>query len=183
MPIYTFNNLKNPQNTTSGISDFILLAPVYDFEDDGIMCPEAPFATAGDRVTIKTAHTFKPDRAFAKIVCAPRKNKLDAATIGDVGFSKLDQTVDFFVPGSYKEVHEAMEMYMNTPLIGLVKDSECDAELWYQLGCDCVYAWLTVNFSTGTTVDGVKGYNGKLNCPSNGIRIYDVEGGPSVLGD
>ena len=47
MADYAYQNLKKPQNTESGIADFALLAPVYDFQEGGIKCPEAPFAAKG----------------------------------------------------------------------------------------------------------------------------------------
>lgn len=177
---YAYTNLKSPKNTGSGVSDFILLAPVADFEEGGIKCPVAPFAAPGDEVTIKTAHVFLAGKAFVKYALAPEKNKLDAKTIGEKGFQKLDQEIDIFVPGSYAELHEAMKNWLNTPLIALVKDSECGADLWYQLGCDCVYAYLSVDFSTGTTKDGIKGYNGKVTYVGGSILLYNVAGGPAI---
>jgi hypothetical protein len=179
MAVYAFTNLETPSNVTSGIADYILLAPVYDFDE--IMCPEAPFVAAGDSIKIKTAHSFKVDRAFAKLICSPNLNSLTGASIGDLGFKKQDQTIECTIPGSYAEVHEAIENYMNQPLIALVKDAECSADLWYQLGCDCVYAWMDATFTTGTTADGKKGYVVKINCKAAGIRLYEVDGGPAIL--
>lgn len=168
---YAYKNLKQPKNTQSGISDYVLIAPVYDFEEGGIKCPAAPFAAPGDEVKVKTAHVFKTDRGFAKFILAPEKNELNAKTIGDKGFNKLDQELTVFFPGSYAEVHEAIKNLLNTPLIALSKDADCGADLHYQLGCDCVYAYLTADFSTGTTVNGVKGYLGKITY-AGGILLY-----------
>ncbi|MES2457230.1 MAG: hypothetical protein V4594_16870 [Bacteroidota bacterium] len=183
MAVYTFTNLMDPQNTASGISDFILLAAVADFEADGIKCPEAPFATPGDKVKITSPHVFKTDKAFAKIICAPEKNQLNVGSIGDTGFTKGDFNLEMFVPGSYAELHEAMGEYLNRPLIALVKDSNCGANQWYQLGCDCVFANLKWDFSTGTTKDGVKGYKISVTYQNGYILLYDVAGGPEILGD
>ena len=183
MGIYTSINLKNPVNTASGISEFMAIAQVVDFEEGGIKCPVAPFSAPGDKSKIKTAHVFKTDKAFAKIIFAPEKNQLNAKTIGDTGFNKLDFELDFFVAGSYAELHEAMSEYLNRPLIVLVKDSNCESDFWYQIGCDCVYAYLKVDFSTGTTKDGVKGYNGKVTYQNSIILQYAVTGGPVFLED
>ena len=169
---YAYASLTNPQNTGSGIAEFILLAPVTAFTDDGIKCPAAPFTNPGDEVTIKQAHQFKPGEGFIKVQLAPQKNKLDATTIGDFGFTKLDINLDVFIPGSYAEVHEAVKNWLNKPLIILSKDGDCKANMYYQLGCDCASAWLKVDFSTGTTVDGIKGYNGKLNYQNGYIQVY-----------
>ncbi|HYC29547.1 MAG TPA: hypothetical protein VEB42_12030 [Chitinophagaceae bacterium] len=176
---YVYNHLKTPKNTGSGVADFVLLAPVADFDE--IKCPEAPFAAPGDEVTIKVPHVFKAGKGFIRILLAPEKNQYGAATIGDKGFQKFDHTYDIFVPGSYAEVHEFAKNIINTPLIALGKDAECAADIWYQLGCDCVYAYLTMDFTTGTTREGVKGYAGKITYQSSSVLLYKVEGGPAEL--
>jgi hypothetical protein len=178
---YAYKNLKTPRNTGSGVADFVLIAPVYDFEEGGIKVPVAPFTDPGDEVTIKGSHVFKSERAFAKFQLAPEKNKLDATTIGDKGFNKLDQTLEVFIPGSYAEAHEAVKNLLNTPLIALSPDADCGANMYYQLGTSCVYAFLTVDFSTGTTKDGNKGYIGKINYAAPAIFIY--QGSVAVLND
>jgi hypothetical protein len=180
---YAYNNLKTPQNVFSGVADYVLIAPVSDFEEGGIMCPTAPFTERGDEIKIKTPHSFKSERAFAKYILATEKNKIDAAALGDKGFQKLDQTLEIMIPGSYAELHEAIKNIMNTPLIALIKDSNCSANLWYQLGCDCVYAWASPTFATGTTREGNKGYIVSINYLGGYIQQYDVEGGPVVLND
>lgn len=180
---YVYANLKTPQNTGSGIADFVLLAPVSDFEEDGINCPVAPFTNPGDEVKIKVAHTFKSGRKFAKFLLAPQKNQLSTTTIGDLGFQKMDFELKIFIAGSYKEVHEAVKNILNTPLIVLIKDSNCSANMWYQLGCDCAYAWASFAFNTGTTIDGIKGYEGTIKYQSGYVQLYDVVGGPAVLAD
>ena len=176
---YVYAHLKTPKNTGSGVGDFILLAPVSDFT--AIQCPVAPFTNPGDQVTIKTAHTFTTGRGFIRIALAPEKNQLTAKTIGDKGFQKLDQEYDVFIPGSYAEVHEFVKNILNTPLIVLGKDSDCSADLWYQLGCDCVFAYMSVDFATGTTKDGNKGYSGKVSYLGGSILLYKVTGGPVEL--
>ena len=134
-----------------------------------------------DQVKVKTAHLFNVGRAFAKFLLAPEKNKLDAKTIGETGFNKLDQEASIFIPGSYAEVHEAVKNLLNTPLIVLVKDSQCGAHMYYQLGCDCVFAYLKGDFSTGTTKDGTKGYTCTITY-AGGILLYTAAE-PEVLAD
>ncbi len=178
---YAFKNLKTFKNTQSGISDYVLIAPVYDFEDNGIKCPVAPFTNPGDEVRIKTAHVFKEDKGFIKFALAPEKNQLDAKTIGDTGFQKLDFECKVFIPGSYAEVHEAVKNLINQPLIAMVKDSDCAAGIHYQLGCDCVYAYFKADFSTGTTKDGVKGYSGTITYQNGYVQLYTLT--PELLAD
>lgn len=181
MSNYAYRNLRKPKNVISGVADFILIAPVYDFEVDGIKCPVAPFTDPGDEVTIKEDHVFKAGRGFAYFALAPEKNQLTGKTIGDKGFNKLDIEDDIFIPGSYVEVHEAVKNFLNTPCIALHKDADCAADMYYQLGCDCVFAYLTVDFSTGTTKDGNKGYAGKISYQQGYIQVY--KGAVSILAD
>jgi hypothetical protein len=180
---YAYKNLKTPQNVGSGVADFMLIAPVSDFVEGGIMCPEAPFTEPGDEVTIKTAHSFLAERGFAKWILATEKNKIDGATLGDKGFQKLDLTLEAMIPGSYAEQHEAIKNIINVPLIVLIKDSNCAADMYYQLGCDCVYAWATANFATGTTREGNKGYTISISYLGGYVQIYNPGTPPVVLND
>ena len=177
---YAYKNLVNYSNVTSGISEYVLAAPVSWFAADGIKTPVAPFTNQGDSIKIVTAHVFETDKAFFKMQLAPGKNKLDMKTAGDIGLSKMTTEVEVFIPGSYVEVHEQVRNLVNTPLIVLVKDCDCVNETFYQLGCDCMYAWMTAEFSTGTTKDGVKGYTAKITFDGP-LFVYDVTGGPEVL--
>ena len=181
MSEYAFKNLKESKNTDSGIADFVLIAPVSDFIEGGIKCPKAPFTDPGDEVTVKENHGFKDGRAFAKFLLAPEKNQLSGTTIGDLGFQKMDQSLEIFIPGSYAEVHEAAKNLINRPLVVLAKDSNCPANMYYQLGCDCTYAWAKMDFTTGTTRDGIKGYKGTITYLNGYIQLYAGE--VSVLAD
>lgn len=167
---YSYQNLDAYQNTGSGIAEVLYLAPVADIET--IQCPAAPFAAPGDEVKVKTAHVMKSTKKFIKALLAPEKNQYNANTIGDKGFQKFSHEVAVFFPGSYAEVHEFAKNIINTPLIAIIPDADCDSNLHYQLGCDCLFAYLTMNFSTGTTIDGVKGYTGTITYQSKSVLIY-----------
>lgn len=168
--MYSFSNLNFPKNVFSGIADYVLLAPVDWFAS--IKYPLAPFVEPGDEVLIKTSHVFKNGKGFVKYLLAPEKNTFDARAIGEKGLQKFDQDIKIFVPGSYAELHESMKNWLNTPLIGLARDSICSANLHYQLGSNCVYAYMTMDFSTGTTKDGVKGYTATINYSSDSVYLY-----------
>lgn len=172
MSDYVFQNLMEAQNTSSGVAEFVYIAPVRDFEEGGIKCPAAPFTDPGDRITIREDHVFKSGKGFIKVLLAPEKNQLNATTVGDLMFQKMDQGLEIFIPGSYAEVHEFAKEIINTPLIVISKDSECDANLHYQLGCDCTYAYLKMDFTTGTTREGVKGYKGMVTFLHKYIQLY-----------
>ena len=176
---YVYANLKAPQNTGSGVADSVWLAPVSDFVEGGIKCPEPPYTAAGDEVVIKENHELKPTKKFVNFLLAPQKNQLSLSTIGDLGFQKFDFELKIFMAGSYAEVHEAVKNILNTPLIVLIKDSNCAANMYYQLGCDCNYAWASFTFTTGTTIDGIKGYEGTIKYQNGSVLIYEggINGG------
>lgn len=173
-----YGNLDNPQNVKSGVAEFVLIAKKSWFAVNGIKAPLAPFTNPGDSITIKTPHEFKyitgsagPKYMFTHYQLAPQKNKLDIKTKGDLGTNGQNSEVEIFIPGSYAEVHERVRDLLNQPLIVIVKDSTCAANLNYQLGCDCQFAWLTGDFTTATTKDGAKGYTCKIMY-DDGAQFY-----------
>lgn len=179
---YDFKNLKSPKNVKSGVAEYVLLAPKDWFTADGIKAPVAPFTNQGDSLTIKTAHDFVTGKGFIYFLLAPQKNKLGYKTVGDLGFNSFNTEVSIFIAGSAIEAHETVRNLLNTPLIALVKDSNCDAEMFYQLGCDCQFAYLKVDFDTSTTNAGTKGFTGTITY-DDGPQFYQVTGGPALLPD
>ena len=175
-----YTNLTKPRNTTSGIAENAWLAFAEDFLT--IQCPPAT-GTKEERYTIKTAHVFKDaTNKFMKFRLVPGKNNLSLASAGDTGLQRLTSTLVIFVPGSYIEAHATIQDMINQPLIVLAKDAECSANQYYQLGCECTGAYLAENFTTGTTVDGVKGYECTITY-TGAFAYYDVAGGPDTLAD
>lgn len=169
---YAYQNLLAPKNTRSGVAENILLAPVDWFTRDGIKCPAAPFSLPGDEITIKESHVFKTGKGFLNFQLAPQKNSLSYTTVGDLSLSRQNAELKIFIAGSYKEAHESIKNLINTPLIALIKDASCEENMYYQLGCDCTKAWLTASFTTGTTKDGVKGYEATLTY-DGGPQFYE----------
>lgn len=182
---YAYKNLTSPTNTGSGISEFFLIAKADDFVEGGIQVPVAPYdgQAYGDSVRIVAPHEFKDGRGFAKVSLAPEKNSLTAKTIGDLMFQKLDFELKVFIPGSYAVLHESIFNFINQQLIILTKDSNCGANMWYQLGSPCTFAYLKADFSTGTTKDGVKGYDGTITWQNAFVQLYDTVDGPEILAD
>lgn len=168
---YQFDHLTNPQNTESGIAEFALLAPQRWFAAGGIKKPGTGTAV-GDEVRILLTHEFLPEKGFIRFALAPEKNQYNAETIGDKGFTKFRNTLEIFVPGSYEEVHEAMKWLKTEPMIVLVKDSNCDANLYYQIGDACLGAWITGNFQTSTSAEGVKGYTVTISNTAKSVVLY-----------
>ena len=178
--MYPYKNLKTPQNVPSGIAEFVLIAPLAWIT--ALSVPVAPFNNPGDEITITTAHTFAAQKGFVKHQLAPQKNKLDIKSRGEIGLNGQSQDLEVFIPGSYVQVHEQMKNFENTPLIVLAKDANSEADLWHQLGCDTVSAWLHADFSTGTTKDGVKGYVAKIIYDGSPL-FYSTGAEPVVIAD
>ncbi len=164
---YTYTNLQNIQNTGSGIAEQVLIAPVSWFASGGIQSPDE------DEVRITVNHQFaQPQYGFASYQLAAEKNSYDAKTVGERGSQKLQHELKIFIPGSYEEAHKAVKHLLNEDLIALHKDVVCGAGIWYQFGDADDYAYLKADFSTGTTKDGVKGYNATVTCVSEGVFLY-----------
>lgn len=178
--MYSFINLQNPLHTTPGIAERVLIALVDWFDIDGIKSPGL-WADYGDEVTIKEAHEFKNGKGFISISLAPEKNSYDAKTIGDTGFQKFANEIKLMVAGSYAELHEEIYNLVGKPIIVLIKDSDCPADMWYQIGTECVAARLSADFSTGATKDGAKGY--QLTISNTAEKVYLYEGDITYLGE
>ena len=179
---FTYKNQRTWQNAGSGISAFALLAPVSSFAVGGIKSPVAPFTSPGDSIIIKTAHEFLAGLGFIYYALAPKKNQLDAKTIGDTGFNKQIQEATIFIPGNSPAMMEQYQKLINVPLIVLVKDSNCAADLYMHMGCDCEGAFLAGDFATGTSDTGVKGITAKITYDGP-VQYYTVSGGPAIIAD
>lgn len=182
MADYSYKNLRTYSNAGSGIAEYALLAPKSWFAAGGLKYPVGPFGvTPGDSMTIKTPHEFLAGKGFIYVTLAPQKNQMDGTTVGDFGFNKQNYAVKMVIPGSSPAAHEALKNMLNTPMVGIFKDANCDANLYYQLGSDCIAGYLTSDFSTGTTKDGIKGFNATFNF-EGGLLFYDA-GDPEILAD
>ena len=178
-----YQNLTTQQNTGTGIAEYVLIASVEDFVTGGIKCPAAPQDAdpLGLGIKITVDHEFKVGRGFAKIKFVAEKNSLIGKTIGDLGFQKLDFELKGFIPGSYAELHEQVSNMINNSLIVLVKDANCTANMWYQLGCDCTGSYMKADFQTSTTKDGAKGYDVTFTWQNAYVQLYDTVNGPEIL--
>jgi hypothetical protein len=108
-------------------------------------------------VTVNDTHTFLTDYGFLRVNGAPSKNSFEANFTGDAGSLKLMKQVKVFIPGSDADLHAAVSLVQNEPLIVLVKDSNCPEDQYYQLGCDCVGAYIVGgSFKSGTNKEGAE---------------------------
>lgn len=181
-PYAHFHNQREYENAQPGLAEYALIAPKSFFAADGLKYPVAPFAAAGDEITIKTPHTFKTGLGFLYFVLAPEKNELNTTTVGDKGFRKQNTEVKLIFPGSSPAQHEQLRKLLNVPLVAILKDGQCQANMHYQLGSDCTAAYLTSDFKTGTSEGGIKGFEVTLTY-ADGPLFYDAPLGPELFPD
>ncbi len=162
-----FTNLLELKNTKPGIGENVWFAPVAWFTPNGIK------KAIPDSVIIAEDHEFLPGKGFVKLQLAPRKNKLDVTSIGDLGLNKFFFELDIFLPGSYAELHEQVQNLLNVPLIVLCYDADCPIEFYYDLGTAEEASYLTVDFTTGVIQDGSKGYAGRIYTTSTAVWLYE----------
>jgi hypothetical protein len=180
---YAYKNQREYSNAAPGIAEYALLAPKSWFAPGGLKYPTGPFGvTSGDQITIKEAHVFNVGKGFIYFVLAPQKNEINTITVGDPGFNKENTEVKLIFPGSTPAQHEQLRNLLNTPLVGIFKDANCGANMYYQLGTDCAAGYLTSNFKSGTTASGIKGFEATFKY-EDGPLFYDVVGGPEILVD
>lgn len=162
-----FVNLLDPENIGSGIGEYIWIAPFYWFAAGGIKKP------APGTIIIEDDYEFLPGKGFVKLLLAPRKNQYEVATKGDIGLNGLEHTLTVFIPGSYAELHEQAKNLLNTPFVVLFYDANCPVELVYSLGINDSAAWFELDFSTGFTHEGNKGYLGTVKTDQCSVLFYE----------
>ena len=172
---YEFKNINHHKTGATGVAEKLLLAPVRFFVQDGIKSPQAPFLNIGDEVIIRDDHEFKYGCGFLEVSLAPEKNSYDAKATGDVSFQRFENDLVVYVPGSYPEEHEMIKNLIDTPLIVLIRDSNCADNMYYQIGNACSFAYITSDFGTGTTKDGSKGYAIHVKNTAGSILLYAGE--------
>lgn len=172
-------NLTTILNTETGVAEYLLIAPVSWFT--AIKAPEPPYTDPGDEVRIKSTHTFKEGLGFVRVDLAPEKNYYGAITAGETGWNRLAPTLTALVAGSYAQLHATVKKMMNTPCIVLIKDSNCPANMHYQVGGPYSDALCTWSFTTGTTKEGNKAVLAQVQSTDGYIRLY--EGGITMLNE
>lgn len=169
-------SLTKPRNIFSGVAEGVYIASRHSFAPDGIKKP------LPKKVVVAETHEFQTaNDGFIYAQLAPQKNSITSSSIGELGGQQMQHELKVFFPGSYEEVHETVADLLNDPLIVLIKDSNCAAGFYYQLGNCCVGAWMKSQFTTGTTSEGVKGYELTIVSWSRSIVMYT--GGVQVKED
>lgn len=171
----TYKSVLKVAHVGSGLADIALWAPLTSFDTNGVQVPNAfgVATTNAELVSILSDHVFLLDHGFIKLQAASGKVSLEAKLVGDPGSKKVMQQAKVFIAGSDPDLHAQIMLMMNQPSVWLFKDPDCNDPQYYQLGSECVGATLVDGtFSTGTTRDGVKGWEFTVEFPSPSLWIY-----------
>lgn len=154
-----------PGYTESGVADKIFIASVSDFTT--IETVDA------SGVEIPNSHAFKVGFGFVEVPCAVTKNSLGLKSVGEPGSIKGIKKLETVFTGSKSELHQLINQVKNDQLIILVPDVHCATPQFYQLGSNCVAAYLSeYEFTSGTTKEGMKGYKVTFEFPANAMQLY-----------
>lgn len=169
-----YDHITKTDRRGSGISDYLLVAPVSSFTTIGCSPKNG---TAPTDVVISADHVFNGTgtQGFIKIKMAQGAGEMMANFTGQAGSLKMTQEVKGFIPGSDKPLHSFFQNALNDEWVILVKDSSCSQEMYYQLGCDCNFAAIKGEggFGTGKLKDGTKGYTVTFEYVTEGIQVYE----------
>ena len=169
--MYSFKNISEPDNANTGVAEVVYIALSEWFEPGGIKKP-GPFIDAGDEVIIKDSHIFKAGKGFIECSLAPGQNSYDAKSLGDTFFQQFSIELRIILPGSYSLLHEQISRYIGKSVIALIKDANCPAEMYYQIGTESIAGRISADFSTGTTLDGIKGYPVTVSNTAAKVFLY-----------
>lgn len=170
-----YEHLDETTNRKPGLSELAWFAPVSEF--DTIAGTTAAPANPGDTVIIPTDHTFTTPASmgFRRMRSSQNVNKISLKSTGQVGSMTFDASFTGFIPGSDAALHETLKNLLNTPVIILSKDADCDNGKVSQLGTECSPAYLKEVEYTSGTVDGSerKGYALTFQAYQDSNRQYD----------
>lgn len=153
----------NPSFGTGGYKNELLFCPLADFT--ALQAP-APGQTPaiGDTVKITTAHTFGTGKGFygwaAKVHSPTGKGK----TVGDDGAKEMEYEYEISFIGDGAAMQEQVQRMLNDDVIVLLKDAECGANTYIQLGNDCILPTFDGEFDGKTTKEGKKEWKLKVTC-------------------
>ena len=144
-------------------ADFLVLSPVID-----------PAVAIGDEVTIAAVHTFTAPKGFISYACKTHSVTLKGETVGDDGAKELSWTSTFVLLGDAASTQEQLQKLLNDDVICMLKDAECGANQYVQLGNDCVSPEFSVAFDGKTTKEGKKEYTVTVVCKKKYFYNYAV---------
>lgn len=163
MPNYA-NIVKNanPFGDSGGYKNVFLFAPRADFL--AIVAPAGDGTTIGDTLQIDTAHTFTAPKGFISWDAKQHSVTLKGTTVGDEGSLEIEYSAEFSIIGDGATKAEQLQRILNDDVIALLKEADCVAGDYIQLGDECVSPTFKVEFDGHTTKEGKKEYKVTCTC-------------------
>ena len=157
---------------TGGYKNVFFFAPKVDFLV--LAAAITPIVNLGDDVTIAAVHTFTAPKGFFEFACKTHSVTLKGATVGDEGAQEMEWTGEFVIIGDSASTQSQLQELLNDDVICLIKDAECQANQYVQLGNDCVSPTFKVEFDGKTTKEGKKEYKVTVTCKKKYHYNYAV---------
>jgi hypothetical protein len=145
------------------LADFLVLSPVV-----------TPVVNLGDDLTISAVHTFTAPAGFFEFECVKHSVTLKSTTVGDDGAQELEHTSTFQILGDSASNQKQFQNLLNADGICMLKDAECGANQYIQLGNDCVTPSFKLEFDGKTTKEGKKVYTITVVCKKKYFYNYAV---------
>jgi hypothetical protein len=156
MPNYgAITGSTGPDFASGGYKNELLFAPRADFAT--IAAPGTPTAL-GDKVKITTDHTFSTGNGWYSWALRLHSPTITGATVGDDGAQEIEWTAKGDILGDSASTQEQLQNLLNENGLVLMKDADCVAAQYVQLGNDCVSPSFKVSFDGKTTKEGKKVY-------------------------
>ena len=144
-------------NQDGGYKNVLFFAPVDTFTS--IKKPTPTPAALGDKKKITTAHTFGEDDGFISLLSKLHSVTLKGATVGEEGAQSMEWTFEGVILGDNAVLQEELEELLNDNCIWLLKDQDClNSTDFVQLGDECVFPAIKLEFDGKTTKEGMKEY-------------------------
>ncbi len=165
MAIMNYKNIARNTSVefgTGGYQNVFYFCPRADF-----LVIQKPITTPlvlGDALEIVTAHTFTSPKGFLSYACKTHSVNLKGATVGEDSAKEIEWTGTFGIIGDASTTQEQLMRILNDDIICLLKDAECAAATFIQLGNECVSPEFDVAFDSKTTKEGKKEYVVTVKC-------------------
>lgn len=159
--LYKKFDQSTQEGTTGGYKNVVFFAPVDTFTD--IALPTTTPAALGDKYKISTAHTFPTDEGFISMLCKLHSVVVTGETVGEDGANEVMFKAVFTLLGDGAMTQEQVLGLLNASNIWLLKDAECHAGTYVQLGNECKPAETKVSFDSKSTKEGMKEYTLELS--------------------
>lgn len=162
----------DPDFASGGYKNVFYFAPRADFLVlQGVITPAVAL---GDALTISAAHTFTAPKGFLSYACKTHSVTLKGTTVGEDSAQEMEWTGEFVILGDSASTQEQIQRLLNDDTISILKDAQCGANQFVQLGNDCVPPTFKVEFDGKTTKEGKKEYKITVTCKKKYFYNYTV---------